>query len=716
VSGAQHWVPFVAADKTVYAGACADSAPEAGGGSDLAPSNTTYGFTRGDGTGATSFIMNSAEANASLGCSDTVKCSLVVVPIAGISCDVVGAGLPKADQVPKYNRVEAQARCTKSGSYAPGTEASGSFNVEDYAVSGLLWWSASNWRNHLSFPLTFAPPSNVCDIVSSSKPVYLYGSQAMTEATLQWAPAFCTDPKLFKFQHVQFTEPGSRSLLDAGSVQAALVAGPPQQAFTKPVVQAPIAVSGFAIAYQVDDVLKQPATDIKLTPRLLAKLLTMSYPSGVNIRSEYQALANNPLDIIADPEFRGLNQGMMDYTNGYVSSAASTLYAMASDSDVMWALTSYINADPSARAWLDGTPDPWGMSVNPSYKGVQLPVTSWPIKDDFLSKSVASLNPCIAANPVPYLPLVAGPVSNPAVVTLNMQYGIANSQINCKSAGNPDQKLTGLGRLVPGHRAMFGLVSLADADRYQLPTAELLTHTDANAPNFINDTTGRTFVGASLASMKAAVSFLKPDAKAGTWLVDYAGIRGDGGKAAYPGTLLMSLDVPTKGVPASDAAKYAELLRFATGAGQVHGTDNGQLPDGYLPMTSANGAGSLVAYSRAAADAIAAQNSYVPALDLSSTPPPIATPTATPVSVPATGSAGGLPASTGGTSSATPSDSASQSTSVTPSPSPSTLHIVDMGLTKAVSPGPLGKAIPQLLVLALATGVGAVVTMRWGRS
>ena len=58
------------------------------------------------------------------------------------------------------------------------------------------------------------------------------------------------------------------------------------------------------------------------------------------------------------------------------STAASSLLSLNTSSDEIYALTSYINADPEARAWLNGSPDPWGMIVNPNYKGITLPTSS----------------------------------------------------------------------------------------------------------------------------------------------------------------------------------------------------------------------------------------------------------------------------------------------------------------------------------------------------
>src|SRR5262249_55420660 len=156
--------------------------------------------------------------------------------------------------------------------------------------------------------------------------------------------------------------------------------------FPRPVVHAPIAATGFAVSFVVDNKAGLPATTLRLDPRLLAKLLTESYPGVQDIATGDQEILHpcpgvpvsgthectNPLNITLDPEFQALNPSI---TRGVgASAAASVLLALSTTSDVTWALTSYINADSAARTWLDGTPDPWGMMVNSAYKGIQLPV------------------------------------------------------------------------------------------------------------------------------------------------------------------------------------------------------------------------------------------------------------------------------------------------------------------------------------------------------
>jgi hypothetical protein len=700
----------------------------------LTPSNTTYGSTFGDGTGRASFVINTVESNASLGCTEGIECSIVVIPIMGIGCDAEGAALPIDDTqdrpLTSTDRAAAQAQCQKTGHYVQGSLSDGGLNNEDLAVSGLLWWSASNWNNRLSFPLTFAQSSNVCELVSSGSPAYVYGSQAMVPATQQWGPHFCLNPKLFKFQHVQFSEPGSRNLLATGAIKAAFSAGPPQEPFDKPIVQAPIAVSGFSIAYRVDGVDGKEVTALNLTPRLLAKLMTNSYPGSVGVRREHPGLADNPLDIVSDPEFRALNPGMMVLDNGYDSIPSSVLYSMSSDSDVMLALTSYINADPDARKWLDGVADPWGMKVNPSYKGMALPVVSWPQQDSWTNDYVASIVSCFAAVKLPWFPLINAPLANPAFVTLNMQYGVSPSQIQCKDAGQPNQKLVGLGKVPPGRRALFGVVSLGDAERYGLPSAKLLSDVSTDALDKFTSADGRSFVGPTESGLKAAISLAKPDKSLGTWPIPYAAFHTTAGKNAYPGTLLMSMDVPTGGLSALDGQRYADLIRFMTSTGQTAGLGTGQLPPGFLPLTVENGLPQLVAYSVKAAQAVEQQKGFVPSVDgIDPTPTPSATPTPTPtptrssptpISTPTYGGDSGSGDSSGGQQIPTtgptgePAPSQSAAPTATPAPSPSQILAAPVGSTSTLAPTAAANAVPVLIGIALLSGAASLV-LAWRR-
>ena len=145
------------------------------------------------------------------------------------------------------------------------------------------------------------------------------------------------------------------------------------------------------------------------------------------------------------------------------------------------------------------------------------------------------------------------------------------------------------------------LTPLADDNRYDLQTASL-------------QTTSGDFVAPSNDSMEAATDLLQPDPTTGTWPIPYDQFETSAGAAAYPGTMVVYAAVPTSGLSAAAASDYAAVLTFAAGPGQTPGEGVGQLPPGYLPITSANGLGGLAKYTLAAAADVAAQNGQVPPL------------------------------------------------------------------------------------------------------
>lgn len=705
---APHWLPFIGADGTVYPGGpqgCGGIAPDmALNTAALQPSSTTYGVADVNGTGSTTFIAQSNLSNNSLGCSSKVKCTLEVIPIEGISCDATGTapapgGMPVAQRPPTAGIPTIFNDCSGTGQFNPGE-----FNIgqaSDFTpVTGQYWWSASNWRNRISVPLTFAPSADVCNQVTGLSTGYVYGAESMVQATQQWAPAFCLNKSLFNLRHVQTSEPEAKSLLAAGSIQAAFQAGPPDIPFGTATVQAPTAITGFAIVAVVDGANGKPYAQIRLNARLIAKLLTQSYEACALNCLSIDELASNPVDITRDPEFQALNPGISPTI--YLAGAA-TISLISADSDVISALTSYINSDPEARSFLDGRPDPWGMVVNPAYAGIQLPVVSWPLLDTHLA-SFGGANLCLTANPAPWLPLVAAPVANPALIPLNLQYNVLNSQISCFDGGAADAKLVAYGREQVGSRFLLGLVSLADAQRFELPTAALETHRSTNSTVVFSDATGRSFATPTDAALKAAAALLKPNDATGTWPVPYDTLRtSTAGMTAYPGILLISTDVPTTGLSKQDAVNYSKLLTYAAGRGQVSGIAVGDIPPGYLPITSGNGLAGMVNYTKAAATAVLAQQCVVPYPSGRAAPkascnlpakPPTSTPTSQPVSTPS------QPTPSISGPAVTPSSSPSSST---PSPSSSSAQPVSVGKTSSIGSGVLGVLFPILALSALLT-------------
>lgn len=600
------------------------------------PSNETYASTAADGSGRASFDVLTANENATLGCSDTVACALVAVPVMGIGCDVAAAGLPPEDRPPTSTAAQAEAECTQVGDRPVGPSGIGGGGQA--AVLGQLWWAASNWRNRITVPLGFAPVADPCRVTGVGKAeVDIYGAESMAEATAQWDPRFCQDPTLFTLKHVQSPEPVARNVLAKGLVSAAFSSYAPAGTYTAPVVKAPVALTGFAISFSVDDKAGPEVTSLRLNARLLAKLLTESYPTDQLDVRLHGYLAGNPLNIIADPEFRALNPqvstgpGFDDQRLKATTVSAGTLYALATDSDVMYALTSYVINDPEAREWLNGTPDPWGTVVNPNYNltkttDIALPTNSWRLLDTHKIDPPALASDGTPADcdysQSPYLGLVASPVAQMLRIAQAVEFAWPLSPLGCKPPqSNPQTNVVTLQPervertktgAKPGTRFVLGLTSLGEASRFGLHTASLQSQPAPGTGNRFTPADQRTFVAPNDASLRAAASLLAPDPDTQTWQIPSATATSPSGAGAYPGTMLVDAQIPTSGLSPADAGNLAKFLRFAAGPGQQPGTQVGQLPAGYLSMTSANGMGALVAYTKAAADAVAAQSGTVP--------------------------------------------------------------------------------------------------------
>ncbi len=669
-----HWLPFRAAGGEVYYGGpdpsvgCTPLAPE----SDSAesgglPSNTTYGITGSDGRGETDFAVWTASENASLGCSPSVDCALVAVPIVGVSCDAWGNELPAGvEQTTKTGApltetqlLSADTTCRRTGAYAPGAPRSS--ETTDQTVSGNLWWSESNWRNRITVPLHFAASGSICDAVSQEPPLEIMGSVVANELAASWRPAFCTNDDLFTFTHVQQADSLARQLVNSGEIDGALTTAPPAEGYQRPVVQAPVAFGGFAIAFSIDDPEHQRREELNLNARLVAKLLTSSYPAVPMVRDNHPSIGGNPFNITLDPEFQALNPGLPQTSS---LEAAAALQVFSSSSDLVWALTSWIDADPAARAWLDGAADPWGMTVNDSYKDLVLPVDNWPLLDGFLAPQwYIDQNACYANSPTPFMQLIANPPSNLSSVLLNMQFASSAVATVCKYDGYDPTTLPlrQQGRQTVGYRFVLGLVSLSAAERYNLRTAALQTSAAGEG----------TFVAPDTASLKAAAGLLTAEEDVHAWAFDYEAIGTS--PAAYPGAMPVYAVVPTEGLEESEATKFAKLLCYASGTGQTPGRANGQLPAGYLPVTAANGLGDQHDYTLAAVAAVRLQDGATPALDASASDdqacdfsveptPPSESPSGggggqqavDPVPVPDTVPAGGKPGGKGGKSSEPP--------------------------------------------------------------
>ena len=568
-----HLTPYLSAKgKTFPACDSSHMPPEAGVGAAFPP-NEIAAFTDKNGKGQVQFEVRTSTENESLGCSHTVPCSIVVIPIAGLSCDQ-----------PANPPTPADLACRKGGQFLPGSSNFANNGV-DQSVSPSLWWSPSNWRNRFSIPITFGLPPDVCDVLDPRPPTGFYGSELLSEAALQWAPAYCLNKKRFKFQMNAMSDIAGWNLMESGGGPAAEVSSAHKKSSSDPVGFAPTAVTGFSIGYVIDKPNNQGEyTDLKLDARLLAKLITQSY-LGSDLGTGHPGIGKNPWSILSDPEFQRLNPGLS--TND--TEAASTLLSLSIPSDVVEQLTDYIAHDKAAMAWVDGKPDPWGMRVDPAYKGLKLPRSEWPLLDTYIPKTQSE---CRQKHPAVYFNQLAAPVSTLSTISEAILDSWPEVQTRCDF--DLSTKTWKLGRIDPqnyGSRFMLGLVSLGDVSRYGLRSAAL-------------ETKPGTFVAPSDASLAAAVRVAKQKHRYQPFTMDMKDLRSGN---AYPGAMIVYTAAKLANLDQADADKVAQFIRVSSTEGQRSGSGNGELPGGFLPIRKSGVTHQLYVSAQSVAAAVAAQ-------------------------------------------------------------------------------------------------------------
>lgn len=562
-----HLTPFVNAKGETFEACSADTMPPEAAVGAAFPAAELAAFTDRAGNGSAQFEVRTDIENESLGCSTSIACSIVVIPIMGISC------------------LDTDRECRKAGQFEPGSSNFSQQGV-DAAVSPALWWAESNWRNRFSVPLTFALPPNTCDVLDQRPAVGFYGSELLSQAAQQWAPAYCLNKSRFKFQHGRMSDVAGFRLMEQGEAVGAMVSGAHDSRGSDPIAYAPTAVTGFSIGYVID----RPDnagefTQLRLTPRLLAKLITQSY-LGSDLGRGHPGMGANPLSINLDPEFKALNKGL----DQIAREAGATLLSLSESSDVITTLTEYINADPDARAFVAGKADPWGMVVNPSYKGITLPTAEWPLLDQYVPTTEQQ---CRKDNPAVYFNQLAAPVTSMRTIAEAVLDAWPNVQTRCdRSTATDPWKLGRIDRQGLGARFMLGVVSLGDAARFGLRNASLQTKPG-------------TFVGPTDAGLSRAISLAKQKKDKQPFAISQATVRKDG--RAYPGAMVVYTAARLTGMAKADAKTAASFIRIATSEGQRAGRGNGQLPEGFLPITKSGATKKLYTEAREVASAVEAQ-------------------------------------------------------------------------------------------------------------
>lgn len=644
--------------------------------------------TAGDGTGETTFWLQTNKEAPHLGCGRVTEdapegrpCTLVIVP---------------------------RGTHNVNGDPAPSTAA-----IDDSP------FSASNWAAHIAVPLDFQPVGAFCELGAEERPTV--GTELMADLMTSWQPVLCAEgTTTYGFAATGDIE-GVRQLMSG-------VEGAPGLAFTADavdvgegdpaVVHAPVAVSGMTIAFNIDvepQLFSPPEIealwgsrirDLELTPRLVAKLLTQSYqadvPEGASGGVEHltnEDGVENPIYITYDPEFRELNPDFAYFpisASGPKGLTVTFPNAVANREVWRWVLN-----DPEAKAWLGGEPDENGMIVNPFYEDLGLdeaPLLNFPKADPT----------CDRPGNAPEDKLYCSLDLRPYIGSYNeVAQRVLRADLGEKTVwdvnAQPPVYVASPPRPI-GRRWSIGLTDTASTERYAVFTASL-----RNAAG--------EFVQPTQESMRAAVDSMVDTNDDGVLEIDPSAQAA----GAYPLTMVTYAAVRVDQEPPA-LLDYAKLLAYAVDDGQEPGDGRGQLPRGYVPLPD-----ELREQTAAAAVLLA-----LLADGATATPTPTPTPTDPGTSDPGdddpdpvddgddppTGSDGsGPPPSNNGASTPPPGDSATTIPASpgppvpapSPSPSPSPTESSTPVARSSSTPGTDAGIAPYVLMVALLLGAAAAI-------
>jgi hypothetical protein len=493
------------------------------------------------------------------------------------------------------------------------------------------------WANRVAFPLDFNPVDSPCKLGSDER--RMVGTELAVGAITSWQPHLCSAPNTKPYAFSAISDNQARQQVASGVAGAAgmAVVSDPYSADevdpSDPPVYAPLTLSGLVIGMNIERIdfdrsgtVREPAetqikgtriTNVNLTPRLVAKLLTESYARSFLSTgprpADYDWLQNNPQTITFDEDFLRFNPEFRIISVG----SPRTMTALTvefSTSDAAAAVWRWILADPEAKAWLDGAPDPWGMKVNPYYATTASANRNGAPFGDPLPSGFPKNDPYCFQNPpqgsVTPRPLCLSdfnPYVNSMVLAASGTRGANDGSATVHDDGATHQSSStwwsAEGPEPLGTRSFLSITDSASAARFGLQTARLSQAGD--------DGDARTFIAADQTGMVAAQRSMVPSAVDSTVLVNDPSKQAPG---AYPLTLLTYAAAFPASLDQASRDDYARFIEYAVGAGQTPGLDFGDLPPGYAPLDS-----TLVTTAQKAATNL--RNGTVPA-----PPPPTTTP------------------------------------------------------------------------------------------
>ncbi|MFJ3959085.1 hypothetical protein [Arthrobacter sp. NPDC090010] len=472
--------------------------------------------------------------------------------------------------------------------------------------------SPSAWAQRLQVKIKFRDIPKPCS--STQQRLLSSGSEVLAPAAASWIPALCGQGQGFALAKVADS---NARVQQAGGNPLAFTSQPSSGA-----EHTPVALAGVSIGYRVgltDVVDGKPqsaglVTGLKLNARLLAKLLTSSYSQANLVRPQPPGY-DSPFYLSYDPEFLRLNPQLNfdkdkpPYLN-LLDNRNFNLELLNSDAaQVVW---KWLASDPAAASFLNGCPDPDGMTVQPfystrSYVGCESQAKALETKAAAQRAAAVKL-PEFVDGPQIYPPYSA---AYPQVLWTQGEPGLIGEAKtapqtlpdafprvdNMAIAGQRTSRMTFVQNIdywcdtvvslcpVPppgkwqaqssksprvGTSSVFGITDTATAANYQLQTALLC------------DDSGKVCVGADESSLTKASSAFTTEAAPQPDPVKALDAGG------YPLTMPVYAALKSGAKATPDVVKQIDtVINYMTGPGQKPGFGVGQLPPGYAPITAA---------------------------------------------------------------------------------------------------------------------------------
>ena len=478
------------------------------------------------------------------------------------------------------------------------------------SVSGSPF-TPSVWQDAIMIPLGFESVSQSCPLGQAEQRVV--GNEIMVNAFTSWQPALCQSGTTYGFSMIGDDEARAQIVSEvSGASRMAFVSSPltDEERGTAAISYAPVAQSAIVFAFNIDYSIYSDApaevfakngtglTDLVLNQRLVAKMLTQSYRIDVPCRGESSSVVSgNPLSIANDPEFISLNPNFAFWANTYPEGMLVALGSADAYRDV-W---NWVRSSDDAVSFLAGTPDQWGMQINPSYVSLNLGTgeanDSFPKTDLSICKLTDDpLDPGFGSLDLrPYF----SDMQDTASRTLRAD---GNVKTNWDSFKVPP----GYRAIAPqllGERFVLSVTDAASAARFGLETASI---TNSNGD----------VIQPTAESIAAGVADMTPSAVDGVVVSNPA----TAAEGAYPLAQVVYAAINVCPIDAAMAADYARVLSFGSSDGQYSGSFRGALPLGYVPLSDDQ---------RASAITLAEQLANVDAMKPACTPPASAPPPVT---------------------------------------------------------------------------------------